>query len=438
MNCCFMRNLLVLSLFICIAYCYKSKAEIKVGYGDAKKGITSFDLRWGTDKDKILITQDIDLKGAAYKLPPQKTLEFKGGKIKNGTLIGNRTVLQYSEKVFDNVCIKGTWIVPKISSSMFVDSSSENSLKNVFALANPNVQNTIVIEKGNYQVTARKNADVCLGIPSNTTIIINGTIKLNPNNYQKCDIIRAQGSNIRISGKGIIVGDKHTHLGNDGEWGMGILFNGATNSSVRGLTIKDCWGDCIYVGGNSKNVTIENCVLDHGRRQGISVTKADSVTIKNCKISNISGTNPQYAIDLEPNANDTVDHILIENVETVACEGGVKATIGKRNVEKKKIGQVKIRNCKLSAISRRPLQMKSCEHVSVEDCTINATNEKAAIYFSNINNLVVKCNTINIEKSMVFTLKNTVKKVVGKNVQQPIETIRVKRQDIRENRIIEH
>lgn len=241
-------------------------------------------------------------------------------------------------------------------------------------------------------------------------MIIQGSIQLRPNTFPRCDIVRAKGNNIKITGNGNIIGDKHTHLGTDGEWGMGIRFHGAKNSSVRGLTIKDCWGDCIYVGGNSKNVTIENCFLDHGRRQGISVTKADSVTIKNCKISNVSGTNPQYAIDLEPNANDTVDHIIIENVETVACEGGVLATIGKRNAEKKNIGQVTIRNCKLNALSRYPIRMKKSEHVSIEDCTINATNEKAAIYFSNINNLVVKGNTINIEKNLAFTLKNAAKK----------------------------
>ena len=51
---------------------------------------------------------------------------------------------------------------------------------------------------------------------------------------------------------------------------------------------------------------------------------------------------------------------------------------------------------------------------------------------------MVKGNTINIEKSVDFTLKNTAKKIVGKNFQQPIETIRVKQQDIRENRIVEH
>lgn len=393
----------------------------------------------GTIRNKsIVVSTDVDLHGANINLPKGFTLDVKGGRIKNGTLIGNDTKLLCSEKVFDRVQIKGTWNVPEISTSMFTDLSYDNALKDVLAMAHSKVQNTIVIEKGDYYVTAHKNADVCLTIPSNSTLIIQGSIRLRANAFPRYDIVRAIGNNIKIIGNGNIIGDKHTHLGTDGEWGMGIRFHGATNSSVRGLTIKDCWGDCIYVGGNSKNVSIENCWLDHGRRQGISVTKADDVIIKNCKISNVSGTKPEYAIDLEPNANDTVDHITIENVETVACEGGVLATIGKRNVGKKNIGQVTIRNCKLSALSKYPILMKSCERVSIENCTVNATNEKAAICSLDISNLVIKGNTINIEKSVAFTLKNTAKKIVGKNVQQPIETIRVKQHDIRENRIIEH
>ena len=390
------------------------------------------------ENNKIVIDHDVDLKGCACILPKGITLVVNGGAVKNGTLKGNMTRLEFKGLVFDKVAIMGSWDVPQISTSMFTDLSYDNALKDVLALAHSKVQNTIVIEKGDYYVTAHKNADVCLTVPSNSTLIINGSVRLRPNAFPKCDIVRAKGNDIIISGNGSIVGDKHTHLGTDGEWGMGIRFHGVTNSSVRGLTIKDCWGDCIYVGGNSKNVTIENCWLDHGRRQGISITKADDVVIRNCKISNVSGTKPEYAIDLEPNANDTVNHITIENVETAACEGGVLATIGKRNVEKKNIGQVTIRNCKLSALSKYPIRMNCCERVSIENCTVNVTNEKAAISSSDIFNLVVKGNTINIEKSVDFTLKNTAKKIVGKNFQQPIETIRVKQQDIRENRIVEH
>ena len=398
-----------------------------------------FAQQLGTIRNKsLVVSTDVDLHGAVINLPKGFTLEVKGGRIKNGTLVGNQSKLECSGKVFDRVHIKGTWNVPKISTSMFVDLSYDNALKDVLALAHPKVQNTIVLEKGDYQVMAQKNADVCLIVTSNSTLIINGSIRLQPNAFPRCDIIRVTGENINISGNGGIIGDKHTHLATDGEWGMGIRFHGAKNASVKGITIKDCWGDCIYVGGNSKNVTIENCWMDHGRRQGISVTKADGVSIKKCKISNVSGTNPQYAIDLEPNANDTVNHILIENVEVIDCEGGFMATIGKRNVEKKNIGKVQIRNCNVSALSKYPIRMKKCDNVSIENCTINATNEKAVICSSDISNLVIKGNTINIEKSAAFTLKNTVKKIVGKNVQQPIEAIRVKQHDIRNNRIVEH
>jgi parallel beta-helix repeat protein len=284
---------------------------------------------------------------------------------------------------------------------------------------------------------AQKNADVCLAVPSNSTLIINGTVRLKPNYYPRCDIIRAKGNNIKISGSGSIVGDKHTHLGTDGEWGMGIRFHGAINSSVRDLTIKDCWGDCIYVGGNSKNVLIEKCKLDHGRRQGISVTKADSVTIKNCKISNVGGTNPQYAIDLEPNPNDTVNHILIENVEVANCEGGFMATIGKKNVEKKNIGKVQIKNCNVSALSNYPIRMTSCESLSVEDCIINAKNENSAIFTKNTRSVVVRNNLINVKQEILLSVKNTVKEVIGKKGFVPINVIQAEKQEIRDNKIVE-
>lgn len=346
----------------------------------------------------LVVSTDVDLHGSVVNLPKGFTLEIKGGKIKNGTLVGDQTKVLCSGKVFDHVHISGTWNVPEISTSMFVDLSYDNALKDVLALAHPKVQNTILIEKGDYQVKAHKDADVCLTVPSNSTLIIQGSIRLQPNVFPRCDMVRATGNNIKISGNGSIIGDKHTHLGHEGEWGMGIRFRGAINATVTGLTIKDCWGDCVYVGGNSKNVLIENCVLDHGRRQGVSVTKADGVTIKNCKISNVSGTKPEYAIDVEPNANDTVDHVLIENVEVVNCEGGFLATIGKKNIEKKKIGKVQIRDCKVSALGSYPIRMTSCESLSVEDCVINAKNENSAIYTKNNRSAVVRNNIVNGKK----------------------------------------
>lgn len=397
-----------------------------------------FSQQFSQINDKIIIASGIiDLHGATKCLPKNYTLIVKNGIIKNGTLIGNQTKLQCSGKIFDNVHIKGIWNIPHISTSMFVDLSYENALKDVLALANSKMRNTITIEKGNYKVKANKNKDACLTLCGNTELILNGVIQIIPNEYPRYDIIRANGRDISIRGNGMIVGDKHTHLGSTGEWGMGIRFHEAMNASVSGLTIKDCWGDCIYVGGNSKNVLIEKCILDHGRRQGISVTKADGVSIKKCRISNVSGTNPQYAIDLEPNANDTVKNILIENVEVVDCEGGFLATIGKKNVEKKNIGKVQIKNCNVSALSNYPIRMTSCESLSVEDCIISVKNEKSAIYTKNICSVIVRNNVINVKQEILLSVKNTVKEVIGKKGFVPINVIQAEKQEIRDNKIVE-
>ena len=386
--------------------------------------------------NRIVVSGIVDLHGAIENIPEGCILDVRNGRIKNGTIVGNQTTLLYTGAVFDHVHIKGIWNIPHISTSMFADLSYENALKDVLALANPKVRNTITIEKGDYIVKASKNKDACLSLYDNTELILNGVIHIIPNEYPWYDIIRVHGYHITIRGKGMIVGDKHSHLGSTGEWGMGIRFHGAVNASVSGLTIKDCWGDCIYVGGNSKNVLIEKCILDHGRRQGISVTKADSVTIKDCKISNVGGTNPQYAIDVEPNSNDMVDHVLIDNVEVTDCEGGFLATTGTRNT-KRKIGKIQIRNCKVSAKSKNPVRITNCESLSVEHCAIYAKNEYSAVYTRNARYVVVRNNTIHINNEILLSAKNMVKRVMGKRGFAPIDVIQAEQQVVRDNKIIE-
>lgn len=351
-------------------------------------------------------------------------------------LIGNNTKIKCSSVAFDHVTILGSWDVPQISSTMFATLNYENALKDVFALTNKAVKNIIVIEKGDYFVAARKGGDVCLPIVSNTEVVLNGTIRLLPNSYKMYEIMRISGENISITGTGTIIGDKYAHTGTEGEWGMGIFFLRAENASVLGLTIKDCWGDCIYVGGNSKNVLIENCKLDHGRRQGISVTKADGVTIRNCKITNVGGTAPEYAIDLEPNANDTVDHILIENVKVERCKGGFLSFKG-MNSPRTTIGEIVIKNCTLSVRDKYPICLKRSKSVLVEKCTVYTSNAKAAIYTDDVEKVTIRKNTINVDYSFLSNVKNSVRKMVGYNAYAPIMVRKAARKVVGGNRINE-
>lgn len=388
------------------------------------------------EKDRIVVDKDVDLKGKACSIPEGFTLEFKGGIIKNGTLIGTNTKIFCKGKAFDHVVIKGTWNVPQISTSLFVNLSDDNALKNVMALTNEAVNNVVTIEKGDYWVAARKESDKCLVVNSNTTLIINGTIQLKANDYTHYNILYVKGENISIRGQGAIIGDKPDHYGDKGEWGMGITVWQGRRVNMTDLTVKDCWGDCIYVGGGSKNVTIENCYLDNGRRQGISVTKADDVTISHCKISNVRGTKPEYAIDLEPNEGDRVRNVLIEHVEVYNCVGGFKATVYKDR-RTRLVDNVRIRHCLLNVHQKVPIRLKRCTSVEIENCTINTSNALPAIFSEDVATLKVNNNNINIRKSALSTVMNAAKNALGKGEYKPIKVVRSTSKQIKNNKISE-
>lgn len=427
-------------LFIITVCCnlLNNKVAAQSGSSIIKQDTCAYHKLGIVSGNTLLIDKVVDLDGGICEMPQNMTIRFNDGMINNGTIIGNNTKVETQKTVFNHVTIKGSWDVPEISTKLFADLKGENALRNVMALANPKVHNRIVIEKGMYKVAAKEKDATCLSVCSNTELIINGTIQLKSNDLKSCDIIIAKGKNIKITGKGTIIGDKHTHTGKGGEWGMGIRFHKAINAIASGLTIKDCWGDCIYVGGNSRNVLIENCVLDHGRRQGISITKADGVTIRNCIITNVSGTNPQYAIDVEPNRRDSVDNILIEKVTVKNCEGGFLATRGKPKDGAKTpwIGRVAIRNCQVASKSKRPVSIKRCEEVRIEECSLYANNGRTAISVTETGMAVVQSNMASIDGSIMEMAKNGAKKIMGKAVE-PVHVQTKRESTVRNNKIIE-
>ena len=370
------------------------------------------------EQEALVICNDVDLKGKVCCLPEGMLMKFCGGVIKNGALVGNGNKIEITGKCFERVRISGTWDVPEISTSMFKDLNYDNSLKDVVALANPAIANRIVIEEGDYQVSAQRSGETCLAIGNNTKLLVNGTIRLTPNVFQSYHIIEINGENIAVSGKGIIAGDKHTHVGNAGEWGMGIMIRHASNVRLSGLTIKDCWGDCVYVGGNSKKVLIENCHLDHGRRQGISITSADGVTVKDCTISNVGGTAPEYAIDIEPNRGNSVNHIVIDNVVAKDCKGGIGAN---KNAEDAWIGNVTIRNCTISAVRKAMANLNTCDTVIIENNDMAQELGKRGIVCRGNNHVVVVNNSVRYNSGAVLRLWELARKIKGKEEVLPID-----------------
>lgn len=341
------------------------------------------------------VVKDMDLQGLTYKIPEDVTIRQKGGVIKNGTLIGNKTKIISNKAIFDGVTIQGSWIIENISTSLFANLQYNNSLRDVLALANASINNQVTIERGDYLITLDPKNLCGIIIPSNTRLRIDGNIILAPNNFDYYEILNVKGNNITIFGQGCIIGDKEKHTGTKGEWGMGLYIRGK-DITVRSITIKDCWGDCIYVGSDSRNVHIEKCILDNGRRQGISITSARNVYIYDCVIKNVHGTAPQRAIDIEPNKGDTVQNVFIHNTLIQNCFGGILVYGASKSAY---VSDIYIDNCIADEkVKSSSYQFSYSNKVSLKNCI--AKNGAQKINFSHVNIVETNKNRVNGRTNM--------------------------------------
>lgn len=350
---------------------------------------------------KYAIKDSIDLGGQIIELPPGVTFSTKGGVISNGTLVGNKTIIIGDKTLFDNVRIKGTWAVPYISTNLFKDMSYENSLQDLFGLSSSDIKNTVYIQKGDYKVNV-KSGGAGITLKSNTVLELEGNIELVPNNYDICYVVLVKDvSNVTIKGGGTIIGDKNKHQGSTGEWGMGIHILNSKNVDISGVTVKNCWGDCIYIGQESEDVRINGCTLDNGRRQGVSITSAKNVDFANCMIANIYGTPPEFAIDIEPNKFDLVKQVSITNIQIQDCGGGIAIYGDARGALVK---DVSIKNCIVAgSITRDSYSFSSAERVKIQKCKSNA-HVRRSLYAKGINGFQLQDNNLSATTNEVVTI----------------------------------
>lgn len=163
--------------------------------------------------------------------------------------------------------------------------------------------------------------DTGLNIPSNKTLIFeNGSeIRLKPSDKAFYNIFNIENvDNVTLKNPKI-VGDRNNHLGDGGEAGVGIGIRGATNITIFGGKISECWGDGIYIGQyqkkiNCKNIAIKNTTVDRNRRDGISIISVDNLLLENFVASNSNGIKPMAGINFEPNNSDC----LMDNIKVLS------------------------------------------------------------------------------------------------------------------------
>lgn len=288
------------------------------------------------------IQYDYDLNGSTIVIPDNCVLLFKGGSFKNGTITGTNTSIEAGlHTIFgSNILIDGTWNCDNVYDSWFpLEKDSFINLQNLCNLTSEGYYGTVHIGNS-HSITIPTNA-ASIKPNSNTTIILDGSITVNPTGFSNYYIFRlTDKQNITIKGGGSLIGDVEGHTGITGEWGHGIFIQGSYNITISNLQLLNFWGDGIEVDKSTSNsftseLYLSNLTIYNNRRQGISLLSVKNVFVDNCVIygiGSIKGTNPKAAIDIEPEGNDIAENVFITNCVEYSNGLGITAHNTVKNV----------------------------------------------------------------------------------------------------------
>ena len=279
------------------------------------------------------ITQDIDLGHGVLTIPSGSTLDFQGGRLQNGILIGNHTCISASTSViFHAITVDGTFACANVYLSWF-ELSEEDCLQQLL--------NCVKLSNGEIFTTVHLNAEISLKITDSIphipvyshTKITGGIIhQITDNLPSTYAIFETSKENDGVLFDNItIYGDGLTNNNNsdvDIQFGHGIRINGGKNITINNCYITECFGDGINIQVGSagvddqfpENIKINNCTCNYNRRLGIAVEGGRNIIISNSickdngKINNL--VFPGSGIDIEPWHKDN----YVENLVISGCD----------------------------------------------------------------------------------------------------------------------
>lgn len=185
---------------------------------------------------------------------------------------------------------------------------------------------TVFVPRGIYQIQASKAGNTVAGgvvLKSNIRLTFDhgAAFRAIPNASVYSTILSIfECENVHIDG-GNLIGERDSHIGTTGEWGHGIFMFQCNGVTLQHTTIRDCWGDGLYL-REAEHVTAINCVSDRNRRQGMSIISGERLYFSHCSFTNTNGTAPESGVDLEPNAaTETVRHVTFDHCKLTGNNG---------------------------------------------------------------------------------------------------------------------
>lgn len=190
----------------------------------------------------------------------------------------------------------------------------------------------IIVPPGRYLVGELTNAVYSAGIelPGNMTLELSDetVIEMMPNDrHNYCVITTASHDDITIRG-GRIRGDRadHDYEGSAHDEGHGVcVWTSSNRILIENTELTELTGDGVLIVGSapddedpdaevpSTHITIRNNEIHHNRRQGVSIVGGHNVVIANNHIHHISGTSPQFGIDIEGAGRTDRDILVFQN-----------------------------------------------------------------------------------------------------------------------------
>ena len=344
---------------------------------------------FSTPNTVYIINSRIDFQQATLVIPQGSTLRFgRKAYLFNGSLTGNKTKLRRLRKSSIGIILNGTWQISEIKDSFFdwTVLTDNQILDNVSILQSENVDNVVYLSKPQYNIILTANHKYGLVLKSNTRLSISSHIKIQGNNLPHYAIVYiSEANNIIIKG-GQLEGDVGGHTyreGNSSQWGFGLAIITSSNITVSGVHISKCIGDGIYIGGGKgvigeftnacKSIIIQDVVSEDNRRQGISITYADNVIVKNSIFKDTGKTEfvrPGCGMDIEPNIGQSVRNVIVDNCKFLNNDKVLNVSIGGYQVEGNRcnVEQIRFVNCEVTgylSIRTGSVEINGCDLVAL-------------------------------------------------------------------------
>lgn len=150
-----------------------------------------------------------------------------------------------------------------------------------------------------------------LVVPSNVEIICDSRVVFYAKNdlqqnFQNFEVMWRfeDAENVIFDGKGALFRmDKSKYKS---EFNHIFMVNGGNNVTIKNIRADNSAGDGLYVGAirtkspYPRDIQILNCISTNSRRQGLSVTSVDGLTVLNSSFNYSKGTSPESGVDIEP------------------------------------------------------------------------------------------------------------------------------------------